>query len=153
MVKNSEYLSELELEILQLGEPTRPFTTPSSSPKRPRSSSHNGSPDHYKMQTNEEDNKSENEEDIGAPSPKKRRCSSRTKAVKAARSEALQTLTIQTKSKPASKPRQIEGALEKSKQPQYLQKQKKLRRLPVNELVTVSQRFDNSDLERHNSRS
>ncbi|CZR64962.1 uncharacterized protein PAC_14862 [Phialocephala subalpina] len=144
----SEPLTELELEILQLGEPARPSTSPSISPKRTRPSARSESPDYHEIQAHDADDESENENDeiLRAPSPKKRRC--RTNPVKAVRSEALQTLTTQRKSKSASKPRQSTGAVKKSKQSEN---PKKPHRLPVDELVTVSQRFDDDDLEEHSS--
>lgn len=124
---NSEQLDDIERSLLGLDVPDDevvpgPSIPPSRSPKRSRTTARSESP------------------------PNKRRRSNRKNPTKIVRDRVLESLTSRRKSKSKS------SKDEDVSKSQQRRKPKKPRRLPVDELVTVSQRFDGSDLEDSDSK-
>jgi hypothetical protein len=110
------------------------------SPKRGRTSPDRDSPDLFDRQTNIEEAE---EEDFEQPSPKKLRRTSRRNSTAEARGELL----LDLKSRKISKGSQRASANVNGKSKKPAKSEKKIRSLPVDELVIVSERFDNSDAE------
>lgn len=97
-----------------------------------------------RRQTNDAEEENERDEEHSAPPPKKRRRSGRKVPAKEAHSKVLQDLTSRRKSKSARKPRKDA--------PKKVPATKKPRRLPIDELVTVSQRLGSPVLDDSDSK-
>lgn len=142
-------MTELDLEILHLGEDNHFSSSPTvysqSSPKRFRSPHSVESDNNYIFGHCANDADGESDADFEEPLPKKRRRTSRRIPSVEAQSAALKELNGRRMSKEARKSTGDET--KSSKMYGKSQKQKKKRRLPVGELVTVSERHWDSDVE------
>jgi hypothetical protein len=142
----TENLDLLGLEILHLGEDDNylPSTAPQSahSPKRSRAKA-----SLYDSQSRIDDADDEDDEDFDAPLPKKQRRVPR----KSSNIEVHDTALLELNGRTASKTMRKENGLVEVGKNHGKEKQKparrKKRRIPENELVTVSQRPYDSDLE------
>ncbi|KUJ16351.1 uncharacterized protein LY89DRAFT_80611 [Mollisia scopiformis] len=109
-----------------------------SSTKRPRATPREETPNFHQMQN---DGEHESEQETETPLLKRRKRSNRRKRVQERHSEILKALTSRRQAKSARK------LFQKTSAPRKSQASKKLRRLPVGELVTISQQLDESDLD------
>lgn len=125
-----------------------PSRAPSSSPNRPKYTAHSESEslDNHRLHANHNDEGTAGSDgDSGAAAPpKKRPRSNRRIPAKEEQIKALDLLNSRRKSKAAPKIHRGAYIPKKSRQPR---KTKKPRRLPVDELVTASQRFEDSGQE------
>lgn len=119
------------------------LATSSRSPNRQWSEALSQSSHHYHVQDDEAPESDESDEYLIPAPPKRRRRSSRQKLENLTH-DVLKSLVSHRKLKSMSGPR---GKTVTKKSEQL----KRPRRLPVNELLTVTERFDNSDLDNDDS--
>jgi hypothetical protein len=146
-----EQLTDLDLEILHLGEDNRISLSASSqsSPKRARSADQDDE-EGLGLFANDADGESEGRSE--EPLPKRRRSERQMPAVET-RIAALQELSGKRKSRAYRKSTRSQAKSPRShSKTEKPKKKKKTRRLPVNELVTLSERRGDTDIEAASSK-
>lgn len=145
-----EPLTDLDREILHLGEETHGVSDSKSPPGSPKRARSQDEADEYELALYGDDADGESDEELQTHLPKKRRRTGRRIPSVEARSAALQELNDHQTSKRARRfdaTAAIQDTAARTSGKQKRPKQKKKRRLPMDELVTVSERPRDSDVE------